>query len=421
MIRSLRYSLALGLMTAALLIRGSVFAQVVKVDQPAVCLQCHDDFTQKLSSKHVHTPLKTGGKCSQCHNPHASRHNALLQSETKDVCYSCHADEKAKLDKAHVHDPVSKGECLSCHDAHSSQYADQLKAPTKELCLSCHEQAKTWLSYPVQHQPVQGSCTTCHDVHSSENASLTKTDVYTLCTGCHKPDARFSTIHKGYDLKGANCTACHNPHGSKNKGLLMPLLHVPFASGNCTACHNNVGSSSVASTGGSKGFALKAPVSDLCQGCHKDVANSYKNSLYRHVPPDKNPCTTCHNPHAAGDAPLLKTDQKSLCLGCHGKTPGFADDFKGSPHGNQDCAANCHTPHGTDNEKNLKDDPINLCSKCHQHQHQITHPLGSGTIDPRNKKPVTCTSCHKLHQPKAEPLLALDGNRELCVQCHKGK
>jgi predicted CXXCH cytochrome family protein len=193
----------------------------------------------------------------------------------------------------------------------------------------------------------------------------------------------------------------------------MPLLHSPFAANNCAACHNSV------PTAGGKGFALKGRLNDLCQGCHQDVAKSY-TSLYRHVPPDKNECTTCHNAHAASDAPLLKSDQKSLCLSCQGSKPGFREDFNGSPHGDQKCTK-CHTPHGSDREQFLVDETTNLCSQCHQHQHQITHPLGQNAIDPRNKKPMTCTSCHQLHLAKEKPLLPLDGTRDLCVQCHKGK
>jgi predicted CXXCH cytochrome family protein len=401
------------LLAATWLLVTSAFSQV-QVNEPQVCLQCHDTFKQTLSSKHVHTPLKTDGKCSQCHNPHAARHNALLQDETKNVCYGCHSEEAAKLDKPVVHDPVAKGECLSCHDAHASQYADQLRAPIREVCISCHEQAKGWLSSPVKHDPmINGSCTTCHDAHSSEHDDLTKKDVYTLCSSCHKIDTRFSTVHKGYDLRGANCTACHNPHGSKSKGLLMPMQHNPFAANNCQACHSNLQSAQ------GKGFALKGKMNDLCQSCHKEIAQSY-TSLYRHVPPDKNECTTCHNPHAAGDAPLLKTDQKSLCFGCHGTVTGFTEDYKGSPHGDQNCTS-CHVPHGSDQERFLADESIALCSNCHKHQHQITHPLGSGAVDPRTQKPMTCISCHQIHLAKANPLLPLEGNRELCVQCHKGK
>jgi predicted CXXCH cytochrome family protein len=408
-----KYTIAI-LLAAGLLVSGSVRAQQVKVNEPQVCLQCHDNFSQTLNSKHVHTPLRAGGKCSQCHNPHASRHNALLQDSTKNVCYSCHTAEKAKLGLAVVHDPVAKGECLQCHDAHASQFNDQLRAPTQEVCAGCHAQVKTWLASPVQHAPmVKGSCTTCHDPHGSNNHGLTKQDVYSLCTGCHKPDAHFSAVHKGYDLKGTNCTACHNPHGSQSKGLLMPLLHSPFAANNCQACHNVVQSA----TG--KGFALKGKVNDLCQGCHKDVAKSY-SALYRHVPPDKNECTTCHNAHAAADAPLLKTDQKSLCFTCHGAKEGFKDDFIASPHRDKNCTE-CHTPHGSDRENFLQDDTNTLCSKCHQHQHQITHPSGPNVLDPRTKKPMTCISCHQLHLAKNKPLLPLDGARELCVQCHKGK
>jgi len=52
---------------------GILTASPVVVDEPAVCLQCHDDITDAMKKKTVHSALKSG-KCSSCHNPHASNH-----------------------------------------------------------------------------------------------------------------------------------------------------------------------------------------------------------------------------------------------------------------------------------------------------------------------------------------------------------
>lgn len=240
---------------------------------------------------------------------------------------------------------------------------------------------------------------------------LTRQPVFALCSGCHKLDARFTAIHKGNDLTGTDCTTCHDPHASKSKGLLMPLLHAPFADNNCQACHAHVKSAG--------GFALKGKVNDLCQGCHADIAASY-NKPYRHVSPDKNDCTICHNAHAAADAPLLRTSQASLCLSCHTSPAQLGEDFKNSPHRELACTT-CHAAHGSENAPQLQSDAITLCANCHQHQHQITHPMGSNAVDPRDQTPMTCKSCHQIHLASHEPLLPFDGNSKLCIQCHKGK
>jgi predicted CXXCH cytochrome family protein len=397
-----------GLLVALLAVTPLAMCQPGEVDEPTVCLHCHDDFEAALSQKHVHSPLKSG-KCSQCHNPHASEHAALLEHESEELCYQCHAAEKRKHERATVHEPVAKGRCLACHDPHGSAEADQLLAGEKELCASCHGQVEGWFGSSVVHDPVKrGSCTTCHDAHATEEHKLVKQEVFSLCSDCHDIDQRFTAIHKGYDLRGANCAACHDPHASNSQGLLRPLLHAPFADDNCLACHSSLK--------GKETFALKGKLSDVCFECHDDIQESYKQ-VYRHVGPEKNECTECHYPHAAGVAPLLRMEQKLLCTGCHSMEGKFAEDLKRSPHRNLKCTT-CHTPHGADNARYFKENPVSLCNECHSHEHSVAHPMGEGAVDPRDGSMITCASCHQLHLATHEPLLPYEGERELCVQCH---
>jgi predicted CXXCH cytochrome family protein len=67
----------------------------------------------------------------------------------------------------------------------------------------------------------------------------------------------------------------------------------------------------------------------------------------------------------------------------------------------------------------FSEDTIAICSACHKKQHDVTHPVGPGVIDPRNGQMVTCTSCHSMHSAKADYLLTYNRKRALCIQCHK--
>ena len=69
------------------------WAQVVKVNEPEVCFNCHSDLNTSLEKKYVHTAFKTG-KCSSCHNPHASRHAKLLADDAGVLCLSCHTKSR---------------------------------------------------------------------------------------------------------------------------------------------------------------------------------------------------------------------------------------------------------------------------------------------------------------------------------------
>src|SRR5690606_14007797 len=99
-------------------------AQVVKVDEPGACFTCHDDIQGELKKKSPHTSFAEG-KCSDCHNPHASRHAALLKESPGDLCQSCHEDLKQVATLSSKHQPAANGECLSCHDPHASDFRNQ--------------------------------------------------------------------------------------------------------------------------------------------------------------------------------------------------------------------------------------------------------------------------------------------------------
>ena len=82
------------------------------------CFECHTEFADKLKSKFVHTPVKTGN-CAGCHSPHTSNHGKLLAASPNAVCVTCHANViPAKA--ASTHKVAMEGNCVKCHDPHAS-------------------------------------------------------------------------------------------------------------------------------------------------------------------------------------------------------------------------------------------------------------------------------------------------------------
>jgi predicted CXXCH cytochrome family protein len=64
-------------------------------------------------------------------------------------------------------------------------------------------------------------------------------------------------------------------------------------------------------------------------------------------------------------------------------------------------------------------DSVELCGECHTHEHGIRHPLGEETRDPRSGAPMTCLSCHGLHDSAYKMYLHASEERDLCIGCHK--
>jgi predicted CXXCH cytochrome family protein len=395
-----------------LCLSASGIAQVVKVNEPEVCLNCHSEIGDLNAKKHVHTAFKAG-KCSSCHNPHAARHAKLLADAPGALCLNCHSDIKKAVSGPSPHQPAAGGDCLTCHDPHASDNPGQLKQPMTTLCTSCHPAVNDWLKRPNLHQPVAAKqCLKCHSPHGTGNAGLLVNTVPQLCFGCHQQDQMFQTVHKGYNLSKADCTTCHDPHSSGSKGLLMANQHPPFKGGRCTVCHGEG-----AQTGGS--FAIQGSIKTLCTKCHADINTSAKLEFHPHVDSDSS-CVNCHNPHASNGASLLASDQKNLCLKCHFNNPQHKDKSYYITHDGKDCTT-CHKPHGADNARLFAKADLDLCRGCHPDVHKGSHPMAPDpkAIDPRTKGPVTCISCHKLHGADFKPYLPLSPDGDLCVQCHR--
>ena len=72
------------------------------------------DLAEAFEGANVHEVFRDG-KCSSCHNPHATKHAGLLNDEQGALCLGCHESIAAKAATSHVHPPVGTGDCVVCH------------------------------------------------------------------------------------------------------------------------------------------------------------------------------------------------------------------------------------------------------------------------------------------------------------------
>ena len=398
-----------------------------------LCLNCHDNFKEKLKSQFVHTPVKKG-ECSGCHNPHASSHGKLLAADPNKICYNCHQTvipEKARS----AHKVVLEGNCVKCHDPHASNNKFVLVKAGNELCFSCHKSiGETVAKVKFKHSPVEKGCLNCHDPHGSAKSDhLLNNDLISLCGSCHKTDRpAFVKQHMDYPVAKARCTSCHNAHGSDRAGILFDNVHQPVANKLCNQCHEAPTSPNP--------FGTKRPGFELCRGCHSNMMNETFNKNRVHWPlVDKVGCVSCHEPHASTQKKLLSADLKSLCGKCHPDTmekqekiaaiekqlkdAGKKEEVVGITHPpvqGGDCTL-CHSAHASDSVFLLSQPSvIDLCGTCHEWQKHTSHPIGDKVIDLRNKNlKVDCLSCHRSHGTGNKHLLPFPTTTDLCVQCHK--
>jgi len=399
----------LGVALLLCLVPTAALSAVGDVNQPDVCYLCHDSTENEQQFPHVHTAFSEGA-CSNCHNPHASKHAALLDDDARELCASCHEDIAEQAAGLAPHAPVARGECSLCHDPHASEHRGQLNLPLIDQCAECHTAIPDWLARPVVHDPVASSdCGICHDPHGTDFDALLPGEIRETCIGCHEPDASMTAAHGSPAIANSECTACHDPHSSEQRGLLRSNEHGPFANGKCATCHGDMDDRAQFSV---------AEIRPVCERCHIS-AKQFADFPYRHNLDATKSCVQCHNPHASNENALLLGRTTDLCSGCH-----FNEPEREKPraeyitHDGMDCME-CHVPHGAVNDRYLRTLGTELCGDCHVAAHQITHPVGPEIVDARTQLSVTCLSCHQMHGANFAKYLPLDPTRDLCLQCHR--
>jgi predicted CXXCH cytochrome family protein len=81
--------------------------------QPELCVQCHDDFSEKF--KNVHAPAASGF-CNKCHNPHSADNKNLLIRKGRQLCLYCH--ESGQVMQNEAHKDIADANCTECHNPH---------------------------------------------------------------------------------------------------------------------------------------------------------------------------------------------------------------------------------------------------------------------------------------------------------------
>jgi len=306
-----------------------------------LCWTCHGSMGKKLGEMFQHQPFEAG-RCSNCHDPHASNHQALLLQEPDRLCFTCHPIGM-EIGRSQAHPPAKNGLCLDCHDPHASDYQGILVDRQRELCFRCHPTVAVKNGMAVQHAPfLNDNCTGCHEPHGSDTRPLLNAPQPELCYECHpgiqNEFAQPSHHPVGVDLE---CDDCHDPHASQFDGL------------------------------------VSARSNDFCYGCHKQIRASFEDSDH-----GDRLCIRCHTPHGSNFAPMLVDRNPDLCLQCHpdsqydrpttqgatNKHPVRPNHYDVNNESPLTCSSSCHNPHGSDKSHMLRyfDSPYDGgCLMCH--------------------------------------------------------
>jgi len=236
------------------------------------------------------------------------------------------------------------------------------------------------------------------------------------CDSCHEAmetphPQKGKTTFKLTQPASELCQACHDDKTT------FPVTHGPASAGDCTSCHDPHASDEKP--------LLRGKSDDLCFGCHVDVKESL-GKAHVHSAIDSG-CTTCHNPHGSAHAKLLPDEGAATCIACHDAI-GEKVDKASVPHPpvkSEKACASCHSPHASDNEKLLLSPEKETCLSCHK---TIVTPAMTVVHPPAAQG--ECAACHDPHGGSNRELLVAsfpstpyvpytDDAFALCFTCHK--
>jgi predicted CXXCH cytochrome family protein len=109
----------------------------------ATCGKCHEDTLRRQRASRVRHPPIADGRCTLCHDAHASDRPLLFTAEPAvGICRGCHPGAfhgHQLAARAHPRNPNVSMDCMSCHRAHGTENDHLLPVPNKgQLCARCH-------------------------------------------------------------------------------------------------------------------------------------------------------------------------------------------------------------------------------------------------------------------------------------------
>ncbi len=195
--------------------------------QNSMCLQCHSGNQRLYWSGSIHQTNDLS--CSDCHNPmtEQSQHGLLREQSVNQTCFSCHQQQRTEFKKrSHMPLPEGKMSCVDCHNPHGSNTEPLLNAVSvNQLCYQCHTEKRG--PFIWEHAPVRESCLNCHQPHGSNHQFLlTRTRPF-LCQSCHSNRGHPNDLLTTANLPGSwtpdarvinrSCQNCHvQIHGSNH-------------------------------------------------------------------------------------------------------------------------------------------------------------------------------------------------------------
>ena len=137
-------------------------------DQAAFCIKCHTETKTGFADRSSHPLLSGNVTCLSCHR-FSKRIDDDGAYDLDRICHDCHPEQAGPFPYEHAAAnaySVEGGSCMECHRPHGSPNDRLLNQPTNQLCRQCHMVPR----HRIAHGGIYAGydCRSCHvDIHGS--------------------------------------------------------------------------------------------------------------------------------------------------------------------------------------------------------------------------------------------------------------
>ena len=145
--------------------------KVSRHEEEELCTGCHMQVKMEFSQFSHHPVPEHKMTCSDCHDSHNSFNSYSLKGvTTKALCTRCHMEYQGPF--VYEHADVTE-ECTNCHRPHGSPNEPLLDVSQPFLCMQCHASHQgsnlASLTSPTMKQAFFTRCTDCHSaIHGTD-------------------------------------------------------------------------------------------------------------------------------------------------------------------------------------------------------------------------------------------------------------
>lgn len=309
------------------------------------CGLCHEEVVEQYQgSKHAKVSERL---CYECHNPHyALPFKQMSLDQRIGVCTQCHKDVKHDwLPQQEYH--FKYLECNVCHSPRAKKaivFSITAEDEEGKRRPFGYEELK---SFATEHK---GQVEKAIDFNNDGVVQVYEINRFLsqLKEGGLRPSLREQVLviepYHNYTDEVEHVKDCTMCHTSEAPFYAHVMLKVPTAEGwvslpiertilakippiptkdyyystvhgkngvECIDCHADL---RVLRT--EEGFQVKEVGEPVCEKCHEDIMEEYKNSLHYRV--SKKICYGCHDPHSAVPfSQLTAAERRAICTKCH--------------------------------------------------------------------------------------------------------